>query len=253
MYRLAILCFLATSLSPEPVSATRRHRDADRRTGPRPAAGAGQSAVPRSPSRVGQKRLAKNRTYSAPSTISGIERSKNIHVNLVKIELRGNSHFHGWWDIVHKDTSIVVVKGAAYKGQSVAVGYDRHEDATIVYMNKEAGFVEHVSLAVRGHAGEQVEIFYYRVAPDAVFEENGATIAVSKVGRSAGIHGDPHWRHVKLEIEPMTSLNARLSSKDLYYHRVDNYTGREPGFYDDRQLGGNATAEGAARKEIDKY
>jgi hypothetical protein len=194
----------------------------------------------------------------ASERLTPAERQAGLHLNRVTTTLAGNSHFPAWWEVVPNDTSIVVAQGSAYQGSSVEVGYERYPNAAIIYQRPVAGLREQTHLDVKGTAGEQVRILYYRVGPGARIESQGGVTRVTHAGQSASIGGDPHWRDVRLTIQPTHSEHATpVHSFFDYYHpdhfdRTAQQAGRDTrGPKGRNELGGDASEEKAAQRVID--
>jgi hypothetical protein len=194
----------------------------------------------------------------APEHLTAAERQAGLHLNRITTTLAGNSHFPNWWDVVPNDTSIVVAQGSAYHGQTVEVGHERYENAQIIYLRPRAGLREQTHLDVKGAAGEQVRVLYYRVGPNARLETQGVTTRVLDAGQSASIGGDPHWRDVRLTIQPTASEHAIPVPTFFDYYHPDHYdrtaqqAGRDTrGPKGRNELGGDATEDKATQRVID--
>ena len=192
--------------------------------------------------------------FRIPAVLSEAQRSSGLQLNRIEnVMLSGNMHFGGWQDVIPKDTEVVIVSGAAYRGKTVKLGWETFKDAEIVYAKRNSGLSNVTYLDVPGLKDEAVRILYARVAPGAQFANDGETTTVSNCGQSAGIGGDPYRRDVHLDIVPTEGLAAETSSEQFTHYLDDGYGWGVQGAYN-LALGGGASpkyllnADGSKRK-----
>ena len=179
--------------------------------------------------------------FRIPAVLSKAQRDAGLHLNRIeKVALSGNMHFNGWQDVIPRDTEVIIVSGAAYKGKTVKLGWETFNDAEIVFAKRNAGVSNDTYLDIPGLEDEAVRILYARVAPGAQFVNDGKTITVSNCGQSAGIGGDPYRRDVKLDIVPTEGLAAEKSSEQFTHYLSDGYGWGVKGAYN-LALGGGAS------------
>ncbi len=211
--------------------------------GPKPGPVTGDIAQ-FSASRTGEFRIA--------ASLSPAQRAQGLHLNRVNAVLTGNCHFGGWWDVVPKDTDMVIVQSSAFRGRYVQVGYQTLQDAAVVYAKRAAGIRRNVALDIPGQAGEKVRVLYVRVNEDSTFtpSADGRGVTVSARGQSAFVGGDAFRRDVKLKLVASPSERSLPSSEKFEFYLSDPYGWGRQGDLG-LELGGGAKEEDAVAKKVE--
>jgi len=185
----------------------------------------------------------------APEKLTPQQVAEGLHVNRVQVHLSGNMHFPGWWEVVPKDTSVVIAQGAGYKGRSVIIGGQKFENAAAIHVNPNAGFNETANLHILGKAGEEVRVVYIRTGPNATIHEANGEVTIANVGQGAMVGGDAHRRDVKLTIRPGTGADAVQGGSFVRY-LPDHYGWSQQGS-STTSLGGGANAYSATSQYVE--
>lgn len=224
-----------------------------------------------------QRALSQPGVYVAPSRLTPVQRAAGQHCNLIKVdEMNGGSHFPGWWNVVHKDVSLVIEVSSAHAGKDVIIsgGWGGKRSfmelskanrsganidwskvgAAVVYKKSPAGFEDSAIIPATGKAGEMVNWFYIRGGENTQFSvsADGGTVSLGNLGQSADIGGDPHWRDVLVKIEPTAGLAGEAKGTKFVHHRRDSFNkaphpnGHAGRVYDGNYLGGDANDAKAA-------
>lgn len=211
--------------------------------------------------------------YNAPRAISKEMYDKGYRINTITVELSGNMHFQGWWDVVGTDVSVLCARGSAYQGQTVKIGrnwsdqpLEEFTNAAVVHMKKVSGYCHKAEVTVIGKPGETVELRYVRLAPPPAFRDlatKGEGTASSKVlevtsgtKQYAQTREDRYWRITRVKIEDNPSLQSKLYPTPIEYFQDDMANGNKdtPGFAEpgENEMGGGANPEDAAAHNLQK-
>lgn len=193
--------------------------------------------------------LPSSSTYRTPDTLTDAQHQAGFRLNRVSCTLAGNSHFSGWWNHVHQDTGMLIVQGRAYDGHSVQVGGETFENATVVYLQKNAGYREQTHIDVMGEVGEEVRLLYIRVDDKADLDVTGPHVQARPRGRYQSIGGDSHWRDVKITIEDTPGKDAHPTSPVVDHYR-SNVWNPQPAQRNELTLGGDASDEHARNRHV---
>ncbi len=188
--------------------------------------------------------------YVGQKKLTTAQEQQGLCLNTQSVHLTGNSHFPNWWDVVPKDTEIVVAQGSAFRGQNLKIGYSVLQDAGIIYAKRNAGVEHHVDLNIPGKPGEQVTVQYYRLNQASNFAQQGTTLVVSNSGQAAMIGGDAANRDFFFKVQKSSGAAAqRVSSGFVRKHDGAFGWGEKRGQVT-TTFGGEANMADAQRKHV---
>lgn len=162
------------------------------------------------------------------------QRDAGFCANRISVELAGNSHFHGWWNVVGSDTQVLVVQSPAYKGCTVKAGFESWSDARVVYFKKNAGLSQTTFVDLVGRPGEDVRLLSIRMSGQsslaaATLPDGSMVTALRDGGRGNTVGGDPHWRDVHIKLNPTKGTRSEPSLERFDHYQNDIYRGHPQG------------------------
>jgi hypothetical protein len=158
-----------------------------------------------------------------------------LRANKICLGVGGCSHFQGWEKETPFDQEVVIVRSSAFKGKTVQLGGkwggETWKDAAVVYYKKVAGLNHAIPITLFGQPGETVEIIYGRTkrGGSVGFTPDGAGGGITFSDACMLVGGDPHWRHVKIDVLDHTGLQPTASLNRLDHFLRDAYRGHPQG------------------------